>query len=62
LFSEYIDDPFSDDPYEEQSLAEMLASRDFSSCEMEKVWKGYHLIDVVKQTRKKKENFFATLN
>ena len=35
--SEYISDPFSDDPYKEQSLAEMLASRDFSSCEMEKV-------------------------
>ena len=33
----YSSDPFSEDPYEEQSLAEMLASQDFSSCEMDKV-------------------------
>jgi len=33
----YSSDPFLEDPYEEQSLAEMLASQDFSSCELDKV-------------------------
>ena len=33
----YCNDPYLEDPYQEQSLAAILASQDFSSCELDKV-------------------------
>ncbi|XP_078381012.1 run domain Beclin-1-interacting and cysteine-rich domain-containing protein-like [Oculina patagonica] len=32
----YFNDPYLEDPYQEQSLATILASQDFSSCELDK--------------------------
>ena len=39
IFAEslYCNDPYLEDPYHEQSLATILASQDFSSCELDKV-------------------------
>ena len=40
IFAEslYCNDPYLEDPYQEQSLATILASQDFSSCELDKVF------------------------